>query len=53
MMSASTTKYFVKAEANETLGGIYEANAPLEQRKFEYSTGSVYVGSWKGGMRHG
>ena len=44
VVSASTTKYFVKEEANETLGGIYEANAPLEQRTHTYKTGSVYVG---------
>ena len=30
LMSKSTNKYFGKAEANETLGGMYEANAPLE-----------------------
>ena len=53
MNSVSTSKYFVEAEANETLGGIYEDNAPLEDRQFTYSTGSVYSGSWKGGMRHG
>ena len=26
---------------------------PIETRNHEYSTGSVYQGQWKGGMRHG
>ena len=47
------TKYFLKEEAYETYGGNYDADAPLEQRRHNYKSKSVYIGSWKGGMRHG
>ena len=26
---------------------------PIETREYQYNTGSVYQGQWKGGMRHG
>ena len=32
---------------------MFDPNAPTETRTFEYSTGAVYEGEWKGGMRHG
>ena len=48
-----SSKYFVEEEANETLRGIFEKDAPIEERTYIYKTGAVYEGQWKGGMRHG
>ena len=33
--------------------GVFDQNAPIEEREYQYKTGSVYFGQWKGGMRHG
>ena len=47
-------KYFSEIESNETLkGSLFDNDAPIEERTYTYSTGSVYEGQWKGGMRHG
>ena len=48
-----TTKYFKAKESAETLGGIYEKNAPIQQKQYKYKTGAIYNGQWKGGLRHG
>ena len=53
LTTESTSKYFKEAEAKETLLKHYEANAPIESRKHNYTTGAIYTGTWKGGMRHG
>ena len=34
-------------------GEKFDPNAEVETRTHTYSTGSVYEGEWKGGMRHG
>ena len=47
------SKYFKTEEANETLKGVFDKDAPIEEREYQYKTGSVYIGQWKGGMRHG
>ena len=50
----NSSQYFKKLEAKETLTSeMFDPNAPTETRIFEYSTGAVYEGEWKGGMRHG
>ena len=48
-----TTKYFKEQESNETLGGIYEKNSPIQLKQYTYKTGAIYNGQWKGGIRHG
>ena len=53
MSTAKRTKYFKKTESKETLTGIYKDNLSIEQRSYTYSTGAVYNGEWRGGMRHG
>ena len=53
MKNEGTSKYFKQEEAYETLTGVYEQNAPIEERTYTYKTGAVYTGQWKGGMRHG
>ena len=50
----NSSQYFKQTEAQETLtGAMFDPNAPIETRTFEYSTGAVYEGQWKGGLRHG
>ena len=50
----NSSQYFKQSEAKETLTSeMFDPNAPTETRIFEYSTGAVYEGEWKGGMRHG
>jgi|LauGreDrversion4_2_1035121.scaffolds.fasta_scaffold2428762_1 hypothetical protein len=44
MSSEVASKYFKHDEANETLKGVYEPNAPLKQRTHNYSTGAIYTG---------
>ena len=49
-----SSKYFKLEEAKETLtDNVYVDSEPLIQRKYKYTTGAVYDGTWKGGMRHG
>jgi hypothetical protein len=51
-----SSKYFTQDEARETISKnrIYRANAPREMRPpYEFSTGAVYTGQWKGGFRDG
>ena len=46
--------YFNSAEAKETLKkDVFNPNAPLIKRCHTYSSGAVYAGEWKGGMRFG
>ena len=47
------SKYFKASEASETLTGVFDQDAPIETRDHIYTTGAVYSGQWKGGMRHG
>ena len=47
------SKYFKSDEGKETLNGLYQTNASLEERTYTYSTGAIYTGQWKGGLRHG
>ena len=50
----SSARYFKAVEAQETLTGEkFNPDAPIETRTHTYSTGAVYNGEWKGGMRHG
>ena len=50
----NSSQYFKQSEAKETLtGAMFDPNAPIETRFFEYSTGAVYEGQCIGGMRHG
>ncbi len=51
--SEVASKYFKAEEAKETLKGEYNPNAPLKTRTYTYSTGAVYTGQWRGGLRHG
>lgn len=53
MSTSKRTKYFKKSESLETLSGIYKDNQTTEKRTYTYSTGAVYDGEWRGGMRHG
>lgn len=53
LSSDVASKYFKLEEAKETLKGEFNPNAPLKQRTFTYSTGAIYTGQWKGGLRHG
>lgn len=46
-------KYFRPEENNETLAGKFDPNAPVEKRTHTYTTGAIYTGQWKGGLRHG
>jgi len=48
-----TTKYFKAKESEETLGGVYEKNAPVQLKQHTYKTGAIFNGQWKGGLRHG
>jgi hypothetical protein len=48
-----TNEYFQPAESNETLTGIFKDSAKIEQRTHTYTTGAIYTGQWRGGMRHG
>ena len=52
-MAQGQSKYFKMEEANETLKGVFDQDAPIEEREYQYKTGSIYSGQWKGGMRHG
>lgn len=47
------TKYFKSEEGKETLDGTYKDNDTLESRTYKYKSGAVYVGQWRGGLRHG
>ena len=49
----STNRYFKAEEAQETLTGKFNPDAPTETRTHSYATDAVYEGEWKGGMRHG
>lgn len=50
----NSSQYFKQSEAKETFtGAMFDPNAATETRTFKYSTGAVYQGQWKGGMRHG
>ena len=49
-----TSKYFKSSEAKETLSNnIYIENTPIVDRTHVYKSSAVYIGQWKGGMRHG
>lgn len=55
-MQIKHTQYFKKEELFETLqpGQKYNPNAPVEQKTIQYkTTGSVYQGGMRGGLRHG
>lgn len=46
-------KYFKEEESKETLKGTFKDDGSLEKREYKYTTGAVYNGQWKGGLRHG
>jgi hypothetical protein len=52
-LPTKTNKYFQPAESKETLTGIFKESAKIEQRTHTYTTGAIYAGQWRGGMRHG
>jgi hypothetical protein len=52
-MTSIQNKYFKPSENKETLTGDYLEDLPIETREHTYSTGGVYTGEWKGGLRHG
>jgi hypothetical protein len=48
------SKYFKAEEAKETLKGSFKGHdEPLKNKVYQYTTGAVYNGEWKGGLRHG
>ena len=50
----SRTKYFKYEESSETVRKTkFKETEPLKTRKYTYSTGAYYDGTWKGGLRHG
>ena len=50
----SRIKYFKAEESSETVSRrMFKQNEPLKTKKYVYSTGAVYDGTWKGGLRHG
>ena len=51
----SRARYFKSDENRETITKRkFKQNEPLKTRKYIYSsTGAVYEGTWKGGLRHG
>ena len=38
------SKYFKSDEGKETLNGLFQKNASLEDRTYTYSTGAIYTG---------
>jgi len=48
-------KYFTEEEFWETISPrkIFNFDAKIMQKEYEYKSGAVYNGSWKGGFRHG
>lgn len=48
-------KYFKSLENKETLSSKdkFDKNAPTVIKEYTYTTGAVYNGEWKGGLRHG
>ena len=53
MTSEVQSKYFKSDEAKETLTGMYNRNAPLKLKEHRYRSGAIYIGEWRGGLRHG
>ena len=51
----TSIKYFKDLESSETIDAQkkFDPNAPTEIKEYKYSTGAVYNGEWKGGLRHG
>jgi len=51
-----SSKYFTQEEARETISNrrFYDPDQPREQRQpYQFKTGAVYTGQWKGGFRDG
>ena len=50
-----SSKYFTQEEARETISKrLYDPDQPREQRPpYQFKTGAIYTGQWKGGFRDG
>ena len=50
-----SSKYFTQEEARETISKrLYDPDQPREQRQpYQFKTGAIYTGQWKGGFRDG